>query len=163
MKIGALSAETGVPVDTIRHYEREGLLPQTARTEGNYRIYEAVHAQRLSFIRHCRGLDMTLDEIRVLLHFKDAPGEDCGEVNTLLDQHIGHVAHRIRELRALEKQLRELRETCRTEQAARHCGILNQLDSAAQRTSSAPVRAGGENLVHVHGAHGGPLRRPRQA
>lgn len=160
MKIGVLSASTGVPVDTIRHYEREGLLPQAARTESNYRIYEASHAQRLSFIRHCRGLDMTLDEIRVLLHFKDAPGEDCGEVNTLLDQHIGHVAHRIRELRALEKQLRELRETCGTEQDARHCGILNQLDSAARRTGSSPAPADhGQDPVHVHGAHGGPLRR----
>lgn len=160
MKIGALSASTGVPVDTIRHYEREGLLPRAARSESNYRIYEASHAQRLSFIRHCRGLDMTLDEIRVLLHFKDAPGEDCGEVNTLLDQHIGHVAHRIRELRALEKQLRELRETCGTAQDARHCGILNQLESAARRTGSGPAPdEHGQDPVHVHGAHGGPLKR----
>ena len=138
MKIGALSTATGVPIDTIRHYEREGLLPEAARTEGNYRIYEAAHAQRLSFIRHCRGLDMTLDEIRVLLYFKDAPSEDCGEVNALLDEHIGHVAHRIRELRALEKQLRELRDTCRTAQDAEHCGILNRLDSQASHEIPAP-------------------------
>lgn len=148
MKIGALSTTTGVPIDTIRHYEREGLLPEAARTEGNYRIYEAAHAQRLSFIRHCRGLDMTLDEIRVLLHFKDAPTEDCGEVNALLDQHIGHVAHRIRELRTLEKQLRELRDTCRTAQDAEHCGILNQLSEFAKQPAAKPSGIG-----HVHGAH----------
>ena len=158
MKIGALSTATGVPIDTIRHYEREGLLPEAARTEGNYRIYETTHAQRLSFIRHCRGLDMTLDEIRVLLHFKDAPSEDCGEVNALLDQHIGHVAHRIRELRSLEKQLRELRETCRTTQDTEHCGILNQLSDVSQQPSANPSGQG-----HVHGTHsGGPTRRLRR-
>jgi Cd(II)/Pb(II)-responsive transcriptional regulator len=156
MKIGALSSSTGVPIDTIRHYEREGLLPEAARTDGNYRIYETAHAQRLSFIRHCRGLDMTLDEIRILLHFKDAPSEDCGEVNALLDEHIGHVAHRIRELRALEKQLRELRETCRAAQDARHCGILNQLDSMASQDRQRPRKATG----HVHGAHTGGFQAP---
>ena len=157
MKIGALSTATGVPIDTIRHYEREGLLPEAARTESNYRIYEAAHAQRLSFIRHCRGLDMTLDEIRVLLHFKDAPSEDCGEVNALLDQHIGHVAHRIRELRSLEKQLRELRDTCRTTQDAEHCGILNQLSEVSQQPAAKAPSAQGQ---HVHGAHGStPAKR----
>lgn len=152
MKIGQLSSATGVPVDTIRHYEREGLLLDPARTDSNYRVYEAAHAQRLSFIRHCRGLDMTLDEIRVLLRFKDAPTEDCGEVNALLDEHIGHVSHRIRELRALEKQLRELRATCRSAQDVEHCGILNQLDRIARHPT--PTLAG-----HVQGAHAS-LRSP---
>jgi DNA-binding transcriptional MerR regulator len=92
MKIGELANLTQTQVETIRYYEREGLLPETARTGGNYRIYGDAHAARLSFIRHCRGLDMTLDEIRILLHFKDAPSENCGEVNALLDEHIGHVA-----------------------------------------------------------------------
>lgn len=151
MKIGALSTQTGVPIDTIRHYEREGLLPDTARSEGNYRVYESAHVQRLRFIRHCRGLDMTLAEIRVLLHFKDAPSEDCGEVNTLLDEHIGHVAHRIRELRSLEKQLRELRDTCRTTQDAGHCGILNRLSKGGEQAQ--PLAPG-----HVHGAHAGQPR-----
>ncbi|HEY9094815.1 MAG TPA: Cd(II)/Pb(II)-responsive transcriptional regulator [Hydrogenophaga sp.] len=155
MKIGALSSATGVPIDTIRHYEREGLLPRTARTEGNYRIYEPAHQQRLNFIRHCRSLDMTLDEIRVLLHFTDAPGENCAEVNTLLDQHIGHVADRIRELRALEKQLRELRETCRSAQDAAHCGILNQLSQSAHQPPPQPPQAS-----HVHAAHAKRPARP---
>ena len=154
MKIGALSTATGVPIDTIRHYEREGLLPEAARTESNYRIYTPAHVQRLSFIRHCRGLDMTLQEIRALLRFKDAPDADCGEVNTLLDEHIGHVAHRIRELRALELQLRELRATCRTAQDTAHCGILNQLDTLASQDGPTPHKASG----HVHGSHPGGQR-----
>ncbi|MBK7509831.1 MAG: Cd(II)/Pb(II)-responsive transcriptional regulator [Comamonadaceae bacterium] len=148
MKIGELANLTQTQVETIRYYEREGLLPETARTGGNYRIYGDAHAARLSFIRHCRGLDMTLDEIRILLHFKDAPSENCGEVNALLDEHIGHVAERIRELRTLEKQLKSLRELCRETQDAGHCGILNELTEIARHPGGLRDHAG-----HVHGAH----------
>ena len=67
MKIGELAKITDCQVETIRYYEREGLLPQAPRSESNYRIYGAEHTERLGFIRHCRSLDMTLEEIRVLL------------------------------------------------------------------------------------------------
>ena len=96
MKIGGLAEATGTPVETIRFYEREGLLPAPARSEGNYRLYTAAHAERLAFIRQCRHLDMTLDEVRALLRFRDAPSADCGAVNDLLDAHISHAAERIR-------------------------------------------------------------------
>lgn len=66
MKIGELAKATGTAIETIRFYEREELLPVTPRSEGNYRIYGAVHTERLAFIRHCRSLDMALDEIGVL-------------------------------------------------------------------------------------------------
>ena len=71
MKIGELATATQTPVDTIRYYEREGLLPAAPRSSGNYRLYRTEHVERLGFIRHCRSLDMTLREIRVLLRFKD--------------------------------------------------------------------------------------------
>ena len=147
MRIGELAQSSSTPVETIRFYEREGLLPSPGRTEGNYRIYTQAHADRLGFIRQCRSLDMTLDEVRVLLRFKDAPQADCGEVNALLDEHIGHVAHRIRELRALEKQLRGLRAQCESPDAAADCGILQGLEIAAGRSNKAPARR------HVRGAH----------
>lgn len=127
MKIGELARHTGTQVETIRYYEREGLLPEPARTDGNYRIYGTAHADRLRFIRNCRSLDMTLDEIRVLLEFRDSPSENCGAVNELLDEHVGHVVNRIRELRQLERQLRDLRELCKVARDAGHCGILNEL------------------------------------
>jgi Cd(II)/Pb(II)-responsive transcriptional regulator len=148
MKIGELAALTNTQVETIRFYERENLLAEPRRSDGNYRIYGAAHAERLSFIRHCRGLDMTLDEIRVLLRFKDAPTENCLEVNELLDEHIGHVAERIKELRQLEKQLKSLREACLGGQEAQHCGILNELTEIAKSPSSPLGREG-----HIHGAH----------
>jgi len=129
MKIGELARAARAQVETIRYYEREGLLPPAPRSDGNYRIYGPVHVERLAFIRHCRSLDMTLGEIRVLLRFKDAPQAECGEVNALLDEHIGHVAKRIRELRQLERQLKALRGQCRTPRDAAHCGILNELSA----------------------------------
>jgi Cd(II)/Pb(II)-responsive transcriptional regulator len=148
MKIGELAAATNTQVETIRYYEREGLLADPSRTEGNYRIYGAAHVERLSFVRHCRGLDMTLDEIRVLLRFKDTPTENCLEVNELLDEHIGHVAKRIRELRQLERQLKSLREACLGGQDAEHCGILNELTESAKSPALSLSRE-----THVHGVH----------
>ena len=148
MKIGELAAATNTQVETIRYYERAGLLAAPRRTEANYRMYGTAHVERLSFVRHCRGLDMTLDEIRVLLRFKDAPTENCREVNELLDEHIGHVAERIRELRQLERQLKSLRETCLGGQDAEHCGILHELTESAKSPAMSLSRE-----RHVHGVH----------
>ncbi|MDX2300469.1 MAG: Cd(II)/Pb(II)-responsive transcriptional regulator [Xanthomonadaceae bacterium] len=127
MKIGDIALRTGTQVETIRYYEREGLLPAPPRSEGNYRLYDEAHAERLTFIRHCRSLDMTLDEIRALLKFRDAPDQNCGEANALLDEHIGHVAERIDDLQRLEKRLKQLRRLCRHTQAVKDCGIFNEL------------------------------------
>ena len=139
MKIGELAEATGTQIEAIRYYEREGLLPEPGRSTGNYRVYDLVHADRLSFIRRCRTLDMNLDEIRVLLRFKDAPAENCAQVNALLDDHIGHVASRVRELRSLDKELRALRDLCGVAQDAGHCGILNELSNATRLRTPRPA------------------------
>ena len=133
LKIGELSKLTGTPVETVRYYEREGLLLEATRSRGTYRLYTDAHVERLQFIRHCRSLDMTLDEIRRLLRFRDTPGENCSEVNALLDEHIGHVATRIKELSLLGEKLRRLRSLCRKEQAIKDCGILQSLGNLAER------------------------------
>jgi Cd(II)/Pb(II)-responsive transcriptional regulator len=148
MKIGELAKTTGTQVETVRFYEREGLLPEAARTEGNYRVYSQVHAERLAFIRNCRNLDMTLNEIRALLRFKDAPSDNCGDVNSLLDEHIGHVAERIRELKVLEKTLKALRLQCSEAHAAKDCGILQGLSDITESASRKSQRS-----RHVHGSH----------
>ena len=146
MRIGDLAAATGTAAETIRYYERDGLIPKARRADNNYRVYGAAHAERLAFIRHCRNLDMTLDEIRSLLRLREQPGRDCGEVDALLDEHIGHVKQRIRELRALEKDLKLLRARCASPHAIDDCGILSGLDAAAKPQHSGPRR-------HVRGAH----------
>lgn len=151
LRIGELAERTDCQVETIRYYEKEGLLPSPARSEGNYRLYNDMHVDRLMFIRHCRSLDMTLDEIRTLLQFRDAPEQNCGDVNALLDEHIGHVAARIAELKMLEKQLKALRRQCGQAQEAKHCGILNELAGASLPGTG--MQRANEHAGHVHGSH----------
>lgn len=144
MKIGELAQLAGSNAETIRYYEREGLLPKAGRSESNYRIYTDSHLERLIFIKHCRNLDMTQGEIRTLLHFKASPEENCGEVNQLLDEHIEHVVRRIGELQELERQLRNLRGCCPDGRQAAACGILEGLSQPSLERASAN---------HVPGVH----------
>lgn len=159
MKIGDLSRVTNTQIETIRYYEREGLLPIAPRSDGNYRIYGDEHAKRLSFIRHCRGLDMALDEIRVLLRFKDSPSENCREVNSLLDEHIEHVTQRVRELNALGKQLKALRGLCLESKDSGNCGILKGLARSAQVAAPPDMNA----VSHLAGVHTRPKRGERSS
>jgi Cd(II)/Pb(II)-responsive transcriptional regulator len=149
LKIGDLATRTGCPVETIRYYEREGLVPAPVRSNANYRLYGKAHVERLSFIRHCRSLDMTLEEIRTLLRFRDSPQENCDGANQLLDQHIGHVAARIADLNMLARQLKSLRRQCGEVKAARDCGILNRLGE----TETGTATPSGRNSGHVRGSH----------
>lgn len=137
MKIGELAQATLCSVETVRYYEREGLLPAPTRSSGNYRMYGHAHVERLQFIRHCRSLDMTHDEIRTLLSFRDAPDRQCEEVNTLLDEHIGHVVQRIGELKHLERELKKLRSQCRVVRATRDCAIMQSLARNSQSVKTA--------------------------
>ena len=148
MKIGDLSRLAETPVETIRYYERVGLLPAPPRSEGNYRLYGQPHLERLSFVRHCRSLDMSLDEIRLLLQVHDDPQGACDAADALLDAHLAHVSTRIRELRQLQKQLDTLRQQCLGGQDPAHCGVLQGLQK--------PRRAGkpSTSSAHVHGPHG---------
>ena len=130
MKIGELAKKAGCQVETVRYYEREGLLPAPARSEGNYRLYGSEHLERLVFIRNCRTLDMTLDEIQRLLSLRDLPHESCAGINSLVDEHIEHVEARINSLLALRDQLSELRDRCNGPQEAEDCGILRQLNAS---------------------------------
>lgn len=149
LRIGELARHTGCPVETIRYYEHHGLLPAPTRSKGNYRLYDATLVEQLTFIRHCRSLDMALEEIRILLHFRDAPEENCETVNQLLDAHIGHVAARIDDLKRLDKQLRTLRRQCGTKRQAKDCGILDGL--ARPVASGSRGRKKGAN--HIPGTH----------
>ncbi|HEY3730147.1 MAG TPA: Cd(II)/Pb(II)-responsive transcriptional regulator [Steroidobacteraceae bacterium] len=148
LSIGELASRTQCQSETIRYYEREGLLPSPARSAGNYRQYDSAQVERLSFIRHCRSLDMTLDEIRALLKFRDAPSRNCAEVSALLDEHVRHVADRITQLRGLQRQLRQLRGLCANPGNTDRCGILKEMTRAARREGHAPPAVG-----HVHGPH----------
>ncbi len=131
MRIGELSEATGVDTETIRYYERSGLLEAPERQANGYRAYGPVHLQRLSFIRHCRALDMPLADVQRLLSFVGQPSADCGDINRLIDAHLVRVRARLKSMRALEKQLTTLRAHCEAGHTASDCGILQELVSAA--------------------------------
>lgn len=147
MRIGALANAAGCSVETVRFYEREGLLRPAPRTDGNYRVYGDAELSRLRFIRRCRSLDMTHEEIRDLLAALDSPRSQCGDVNNLLDAHIGHVEQRLDELGALRRDLVELRHRCSGIQPTEDCGILQALSEGAVGTAD-------DGKGHVHRTHG---------
>lgn len=136
--IGELAGRAQSAIQTIRFYERAGLLAPPERSTGNYRLYGERQVERLVFIRHCRSLDLSLDEIRALLALRDAPEKSCSEVNAMLDQHIVEVRRRIADLRRLQEQLRTLRARCRSGRAVKHCRILVELSRRA--TTTVPQR-----------------------
>jgi Cd(II)/Pb(II)-responsive transcriptional regulator len=138
MKIGELAQVAQTTVETVRYYEKEGLLPEPARTSGNFRVYGTEHVERLRFIRNCRALDMSHEEIHTLLDLADQPADGCGAINSVFDQHIAHVDERIHELTQLKLQLTALRQRCQTEQAVDACGILHGL--TAMETEARPKR-----------------------
>ena len=138
MKIGELAQVAQCTVETIRYYEKEGLLAAPTRTSGNFRVYGPEQVERLRLIRNCRALDMSHDEIRTLLGMADQVEQGCGAVNGVVDQHIAHVDERIRELNHLKQQLTALRQRCQSERTVQSCGILQGL--AAMETEAKPER-----------------------
>lgn len=131
MRIGELAQSTGVEVDTIRYYEKAGLLPPPPRQGNGYREYGERHIERLAFIRHCRALDMPLADIKRLLDFVAHPEADCGDINRLIDEQLERVRERLSSMQALEKQLVALRAQCGENHTAQECGILQELVAAS--------------------------------
>ena len=153
MKIGELAKIAHCTTETIRFYEKEGLLPEADRTEANYRSYAARHVERLRFIRNCRALDMTHDEIRALLRLTDVPADGCGAINALIDEHIGHVETRLAQLASLRQALLDLRAHCNGEAETGACGILRELAQPADEEAGGETSETGATSVHVGGAH----------
>lgn len=110
--IGDLARQTGTKVETIRWYERDGIMPAPARTEGGRRAYTRVHMDRLAFIRHARELGFPLDDVRALLRLSDDPGRPCEEADTIAREHLGTVRSRIARLQALEAELVRMVDAC---------------------------------------------------
>jgi len=129
MKIGELAQTAQCTVETVRYYEKAGLLPEPVRQSNGYRTYGPDHKQRLVFIRNCRTLDMSQEEIHSLLDLMDKGAGNCDSVNSLLDEHISHVELRIAELRRLKNQLTALRNRCHSRSKVRDCRILQGLST----------------------------------
>ncbi|TQV77328.1 Cd(II)/Pb(II)-responsive transcriptional regulator [Aliikangiella marina] len=127
MKIGELARRSGCSIQTIRYYEKLKLLPIPSRSEGNFRLYDIKIFEQLKFIKRCKDLDLTLDEIRKLLSIKSEPNQECDDVNRLIERHLERVEFKIAEFRQLRAQLISLRQACSENNKAVDCGILKQL------------------------------------
>jgi DNA-binding transcriptional MerR regulator len=108
LSIGALSKATGTTVETIRWYERVGLLPVPARTRGNYRAYGPAQLERLSFVRRARDLGFSLDQVRALLRLADDRERPCEAVDQVARAHLEEVERKIADLEALRRELQDL-------------------------------------------------------
>ena len=131
MKISDLSRATGVEVETIRYYEKAGLLAPPARQANGYRSYGEEHLLRLAFVRHCRALDMPLADVKRLLDFVGGARDDRGDIDALIDAQLTRARARLASLQALERQLSALRDSCDADHATHECGILHELVAAA--------------------------------
>ena len=126
LTIGRLSARTGVHVETIRYYERIGLLPAPPRTEGRHRAYDRDHAQRLIFIRRARELGFSIEEIRALLRLVDRGGLACAEAKGITLRHLGDIRGKIADLKRLERVLVRMAQACEANRLP-ECPILEAL------------------------------------
>lgn len=110
--IGVLSKKTACHIETIRYYERIGLLSKPPRTEGGHRLYGKEQLKRLVFIRRCRDLGFSLEEIRTLFKLVDGERYTCQEVKGVTEQHLREVSKKIAALRRLQKILRSISSQC---------------------------------------------------
>ncbi|KAB2856329.1 MerR family transcriptional regulator [Sphingopyxis terrae subsp. ummariensis] len=131
MKIGELSRATGTNIETIRYYERIGLLPAPARTDANYRSYGDAHRARLRFVRHSRELGFTIDEIRSLLDLSDHPERDCADADRIASAHLEQVEAKIAQLSALRDELTRIVGRCRGGLAG-DCRVIEALGDHGQ-------------------------------
>lgn len=129
MKIGDLAKVTATDTQTVRYYERIGLLAPPMRCEKGYRSYPPQAIQQVAFIRHCRELDMSLSDIEQVLMLAEQPDADCNQLNILLQTYLDRVRVKRQTLDALEGQLLALQGRCGDSRKACDCGILKHLVS----------------------------------
>jgi len=136
LTIGTLSLQAGVNIETIRYYERSGLMPAPPRTEGGHRLYCYEHLKRLVFIRRSRELGFSMAEIQELLRLVDGDNYTCRNIKAITEQHLQSIREKITDLRRVEKALEALSESCEGDLAI-DCPILETL------LNSAPPRDNG--------------------
>ena len=129
MKIGEIAQRSGSNVETVRYYERIGLLTPPARTDANYRSYSEADAQRLSFIRRARDLGFSIDDVRELLTLDEDRDRSCAVVDEIAARHLGAVQRKIATLTALRAELSRVIDSC-GQGAVADCQILKSLVAA---------------------------------
>ena len=131
LTIGDLAERTGVTPETIRYYEREGVIPRAARSgTGGYRQYGTADAERLRFVRRARDLGFSLEEVRELLALAAGdPTRPCGDVNQIAHAHLAQVDAKLGQLRALRRELSRLIDACDRNASLGDCSLLSALSA----------------------------------
>jgi MerR family mercuric resistance operon transcriptional regulator len=124
--IGALSRRTDCKIETIRYYERQGLLPEPPRSVGGHRLYKEDHLKRLTFIRRCRNLGFTMAQIRQLLGLVDEHQYSCQDIKTLTMDHVEEIREKIDHLKRLEQALLQMAAECSGESIP-SCPVIDAL------------------------------------
>lgn len=137
LSIGQLARRVGVGVDTVRFYERRGLLLPAARGASGYRIFDEESVRRLHFVRHAQGLGFTLEEIRELLALRVDRRRGCAEVRALALTRLVEIEARLKTLMAIRDALAGLAESCRGAGPTGACPLLDALDRASGMVSFA--------------------------
>ena len=130
MTIGALAKAAGVAVDTLRYYERRGLLPEPGRTAAGHRIYTPADGDRVRFVRRAQALGFTLAETQLLLGLRGDDDARAGDVLALTRRKIEEQQAKLAELKRIEAALRQLAEACPVDAPAADCPILTHLAAA---------------------------------
>jgi len=137
MQIGAVATRSGLTVDTIRFYEKQGLVAKPRRTAGGFRLYSEQDLDRLSFVSRAQALGFSLTEIRELLLLRDTSSETCSHVHDLLDQKLLAVKQKIAELQKLEKQLKDARSRCDlalAQECSESCPVVEEIARRRKET-----------------------------
>jgi MerR family mercuric resistance operon transcriptional regulator len=127
--IGTLAQRAGVNVETIRYYQRRGLVPEPAKPLGGIRNYAPEHVQRLRFIKRAQQLGFSLEEVGDLLSLED--GLHCRDVEVIAGQKLAVVRDRIAQLKTIESALATLIRKCNSNTRKLHCPLISALESAA--------------------------------
>jgi DNA-binding transcriptional MerR regulator len=127
LSIGELAKETGVKVVTIRYYEQIKLMPKALRTSGNYRAYKHEHRRRLQFIRRCRDLGFTLEQVRELVRLSTQETQECAGIDRITAKHLKGIEQKVADLRELAAELRRIHGRCPGNGIVANCRILEAL------------------------------------
>jgi len=140
LSIGRLASATGTKVETIRYYERIGLMPAPRRSAGNYRCYQAVHLDRLAFIRRARELGFSTAEVKELLGLAERRDNSCADVDRLVERHIEIIEEKIAALKRLRDELQSTLSACKGGRIA-ECRVIQALTPRPSRRARRPARA----------------------
>ncbi|MEX0641413.1 MAG: heavy metal-responsive transcriptional regulator [Pirellulales bacterium] len=127
--ISQLARAVGIPTTTVRYYERIGLMAPEDRSPGNYRLYSDKSLATLKFIRAAQAIGFTLDDVKTLLDRGDVKTPSCADVQSLIEDRLAEIAHRMKDLRHVQRVLKAALAKCREKERAGRCYVIETLRS----------------------------------